>query len=317
MRLGLKDLAAEHAAMFVTNDVFQYHEQTISGETAFEILFGPDGPAGEALFHALHRKKIPGSQAGPTMVHVRDLLGGKASPAAVDEALAALPDVDEADVIRGQYRQHNTPVPAWSLDSTIRLARAAVCRAAGRDKDAETAYAQAAELVADGPTAGARTWVFGVSDAHRPFVEWGEYLFDRGRYHEAAERLLEGWKRFPEQPLLLFLSGKALAKAGDAKEGARRMELSHWVALGQERIRGKFLDELVRRGEASCREARGRTRPPRLLVPRPLLRQRDEPGSAGGSAQSRLLRRRESAASARYWSLSGRPTSFSSSSPRT
>jgi hypothetical protein len=252
MRLGLKDLAAEHAAMFVTSDVFQYHERTVSGETAFEILFGPDGPAGESLFHALHRKKIPGSQAGPTMMHVRDLLSGKASRTAVDEALAALPDVDEADAIRGQYRQHQSLVPAWSLDSTIRLARAAVCRAAGREKDAEKAYAQAAELIADRPTAGTRTWVFGVSDTHRPFVEWGEFLFDRARYHEAAEQFLEGWKRFPEQPLLLFLSGQALIKAGDAKEGARRMDLSHWVSLGQERIRGKFLDELVRRGEAAA-----------------------------------------------------------------
>jgi tetratricopeptide (TPR) repeat protein len=41
-------------------------------------------------------------------------------------------------------------------------------------------------------------------------------------------------------------------KAGDAKEGERRMELSHWVSLGQERVRGKFLDELIRRGEGKA-----------------------------------------------------------------
>jgi tetratricopeptide (TPR) repeat protein len=99
---------------------------------------------------------------------------------------------------------------------------------------------------------GVRTWVYGVSDAHGPFVEWGDFLADRGRFHEAAARLLDGWKRFPDQPLLLFLSGKALTKAGDAKEGNRRVELSHWVALGNERVRGKFLDELVRRGEAGA-----------------------------------------------------------------
>jgi tetratricopeptide (TPR) repeat protein len=40
--------------------------------------------------------------------------------------------------------------------------------------------------------------------------------------------------------------------AGDAKEGARRMELSHWVSLGQERVRGRFIDELVRRGEGKA-----------------------------------------------------------------
>jgi tetratricopeptide (TPR) repeat protein len=41
-----------------------------------------------------------------------------------------------------------------------------------------------------------------------------------------------------------------LAKAGDAQEGERRMQLAHWVSLGQERLRGRFLDDLVRRGEA-------------------------------------------------------------------
>jgi tetratricopeptide (TPR) repeat protein len=252
MRLGLKDLAAEHAAMFVADSFFQHHEQSISGESTFEILFGPDAAAGEVLFHVFRDKEIPGAEASVTMIRVRDLLRGMANVAAVDEALKALPNEEEAETIRGRYRRHNSPPPAWSLERAIRLARAAICRAARRDADAETAYKQAAELATDRPVAGARTWVYGVSDAHRPFIEWGDFLLDRGRYHESAARLLDGWKKFPDQPLLLFLSGKALAKSGEATEGARRMELSHWVALGQERIRGKFLDELVRRGEAAA-----------------------------------------------------------------
>ena len=238
--------------MFVTDSFFQHHEQSISGESTFEILFGPDSAAGEVLFHVFRDKKISGAEAGALMIRVRELLSGMASVAAVDEALKVLPNEEEAETIRGQYRRNNSPPPAWSLDSTIHLARAAVCRAAERDADAETAYKQAAGLTTDRPVAGARTWVYGVSDAHRPFIEWGDFLFDRGRHQESAARLLDGWKRFPDQPLLLFLSGKALAKGGNAKEGTRRMELSHWVALGQERIRGRFLDELVRRGEAAA-----------------------------------------------------------------
>src|SRR5262249_691483 len=60
-----------------------------------------------------------------------------------------------------------------------------------------------------------------------------------------------GWKLFPDQPLPLFLSGCALVSAGDKKEGQRRIELAHWVSLGNERLRGRFLDEMVRRGETA------------------------------------------------------------------
>ena len=186
------------------------------------------------------------------MTVVRELLSRKGSKVKVDEGVSALPNGVDAAAIRDSFDQDFQNIPTWAQESTIRLTAAAICRAAGRDADAETAFKQAAELTADGVVAGARTWVYGVSDAHRPFVEWGDFLYDRERYHESAARFLEGWKRFPEQPLLLFLSGKSLAKAGDAKEGERRMELSHWVALGQERVRGKFLDELVRRGEATA-----------------------------------------------------------------
>jgi tetratricopeptide (TPR) repeat protein len=252
MRLGFKDLAAEHAAFFVTDSVFEYHEHSTSGETAFEILLGPDSAAAESLFHALQRRKLPVAEAGPALIRVRELLSGKADPSAVDEALKSLPNDEEAEAIRGQYRQNRSATPGWALDSTIRLARATVCRAAGRNADAEAAYKEAAERAGDGAMTGERTWVFGVTDAHRPFVEWGEFLFSLGRYDESAATFLEGWKRFPDQPLPLFLSGKALAKAGNAKEAVRRIELSHWMALGQERIRGKFLDELVRRGEATA-----------------------------------------------------------------
>ena len=93
-----------------------------------------------------------------------------------------------------------------------------------------------------------------VSDHYsgRPWLELGDFLYDRGRFADATARFEAGWKRFPDQPLLLFLSGKALVKAGNIQEGDRRIELSHWVSLGNERVRGRFLDELVRRGEAKA-----------------------------------------------------------------
>jgi tetratricopeptide (TPR) repeat protein len=112
------------------------------------------------------------------------------------------------------------------------------------------AFKAAAEMsIEANNTGGARSWVYGTSDAYKPFIEWGDFLADRGRFKEAAERYLDGWQKFPDQPLPLFLSGKALVKLGNIQEGERRIELSHWVSLGQERVRGRFIEDLVRRGE--------------------------------------------------------------------
>jgi tetratricopeptide (TPR) repeat protein len=250
IRVGMRDLAAEHAGRFVSGDG-RARANATTGETVFEVLFGADAVAAEALFWALRDKRIPSDRAGDTMKQVRQLLLGTAPKEAVDEAVKLLDEMPIA-------AQPVPPRPGTELDSATNrrkinrlLALAAVCRAAKRDARAEAAFAAAADLAADAPeVAGPRTWAFGTSDAARPWVEFGEYLLDRGRFADAAARLLDGWKRFPEEPLLLFLSGKALRQAGDAKEGDRRVELAHWVSLGNERVRGKFLDELVRRGEA-------------------------------------------------------------------
>jgi len=242
LRVGLRDLAAEHAAQFLVSGIYRTGSDSPTGESVFEILFGSNATAGETLFSLLRARKIPGDVPGPTMIRVRELLTGKASKAAVDEAVGVLRELAPRPLLA-------TPEAA-TQHSHYHLALAAVCRAAGRDADADAAFKAATESIdVDVDVAGVRSWVFGVSDAYRPYVEWGDFLYDRGRYHEAAARLVDGWKRFPNQPILLFLSGKALVKAGDAKEGNRRIELSHWVSLGQERIRGRFLDELVRRGE--------------------------------------------------------------------
>src|SRR5207237_98528 len=155
----------------------------------------------EALFGALRAKKIPGNELGPTMIRTRDLLAGKASKTAVDEALKALRDATQT------FQFSRSPMTPESTDTWKvhkHLAIAAVCRAAGRDADAEAAFKAAAEMTSDtAEVAGARTWVYGVSDAYRPWVEWGDFLYDRGRFRDAAARYLEGWRKFPDQTLLM------------------------------------------------------------------------------------------------------------------
>jgi tetratricopeptide (TPR) repeat protein len=249
LRSGLRELACEHTGEFVAD---QQNGGFVDGrnESNLDVLFGNDADAAERLFAALRFKGVAGDQPGAVMVRVRELFLGTAPPGAAAAALAALADPGVAD------QQEHNPFglqSARQLRRTRLLAAALVARAAGKHPEAEAAFAAAAAEAADEPVpTGARAWVYGTSDAHRPWVEYGDYLYDRGRFADAAARYHEGWTKFPDVPLLLYLSGRALAKAGDAAEGKRRAELAHWVPLGNERARGKFLEELVRRGEAKA-----------------------------------------------------------------
>lgn len=256
LRVGFRDLACEHAALYVRNE--EAHEpDDHQGETVFDLLFETDAAAAESLYRALRRRAPPKLAPGQTMVLVRQLMTGTAPKASVDEAMKAMAESsppmprpsDELAPVRPADRNREVARP---------LARAIVCRAARRHEEAEKAYKEAitvaelSHLFAPEEVSGARSWVFGVSDAARPWLEYGEFLDERGRFADAAVQFETGWKRYPNQLLLLFLSGKALGRAGNAKEGDRRMELAHWVGLGNERARGKFLEELVRRGEGKA-----------------------------------------------------------------
>ncbi len=261
LRMGLRDLACEHAAQFVPPDA-EGQPAGAQGESPFELLFPNDPSAAETLFAVLRANKVPGDQPGATMIRVRDVLTGTASVAAVDQAVRLLRES------AGSLPNHGFLPGGDGTSSTIRfapsaralkarryLALALVCRAARRTADAEAAFKTAAGLSEGGDGAdaqGARSWVYGAPDPARVWVEWGEFLADAGRHRDAAAVFEAGWKLFPDQPLPLFLWGRALQKAGDTKDGARRIELAHWVSLGNDKVRGRFLDEMVRRGEAAA-----------------------------------------------------------------
>jgi len=242
LRVGLRDLACEHAARFVP-DSPEGRFVGNQGESPFELIFPNDAQAAESLYAALRTARIPGAEGGATMLRTRDLLTGQSGKAAVDEALRALKD----------------SITALGADPRLMKARrylalAQVCRAAGRHDAADEAYKVAAELTEHatdaGEASGTRSWVYGAPDPARVWIEWGEALAARGRHRDAATVLEAGWKLFPNQPLPLFLSGRALLAAGDEAEGKRRIELAHWVTLGNDKLRGRFLDELNTRGAA-------------------------------------------------------------------
>lgn len=85
----------------------------------------------------------------------------------------------------------------------------------------------------------------------------GDIYLSTKRYKEAAVEFRKAHELAPVKPIYLFLEGHALALAGDEAEGKRRMELSHWIALGDESTRYEFSEALSKRGfeQDSRREA--------------------------------------------------------------
>ena len=258
VRLGLRDTAAEHAAVFLASDDGRFREMFRNGESPFEILFDQDARPAESLFWTLRTARKPSDAAGDSLRRTRSLFVGTASPAAVDEAVKLLRDENAGG---SPDTEHST---AASRKVERLLALATVLRAAKRYVEAENAYLDAAKAAApstdedddDDRPRGTRSWVYGTSDDFRPWLELGDFYTDRGRHAEAARQFDLGGKRFPEQPILLFLAGQAHKRSGQAADGQKKIEMSHWVSLGNERVRGRFLEELVRRGavKAASRE---------------------------------------------------------------
>ena len=255
MRLGLRDTAAEHAAAFLASDDRRFRDMFRYGESPFEILFDSDARPAEALFWVLRNARKPSDSAGDSLRRVRELFIGKAPASAVDEAVKLLRDATTGDPPEAE----ETGAARRKVERL--LAEATVLKAAKRYADAENAYLDAAKAAApggdedddeDNRPRGARSWVYGTSDDFRPWLELGDFYTDRGRHADAARQFAAGAKRFPDQPILLFLHGQALKKAGQVAEGQKTIERSHWVSLGNERVRGRYLEELVRRGAANA-----------------------------------------------------------------
>ena len=253
VRSGRYDLACEHfgqALAFAEEQSGGRRRGSVS-QDPFEVIFEADADAAKFWWRSLRRAKPAGEPPGTTMKRVRSLLTGTGDAAdlmhAEKAAAGAAPSVDATD---GQADD-------WHANRALALS--AAYRAAGRADDAIAALATVADRMARATdddeartsrqyAAGSRGWIFGIDERFRFWVELGDLLSEQGRHKDAAARLEQGWRKSPDNPVLLYLSGRALQKAGDEKEGRRRTELAHWVALGNARLRGRFLEELVIRG---------------------------------------------------------------------
>lgn len=253
VRVGLHDLAAEHLGEFLARTGRDAREGQFAGsQNPFEALFDADAEAAQFWWKTLGKNRTDAEKPGRTMLRVRRLLTGKATADELADAIK-LAGQDAID-------------PGSPAGFARAVALAAVYRAARRPDDAIAELAKVADKLAT-PAApavglepddesprfgrGARSWVFGTDERVMLWIDLGDMLFDQNRPRAAAERYYQGWQEFPENPLPLYLSGRALMMAGDEKEGKRRVDASHLVGLGNARVRGRFLEELLARGPLS------------------------------------------------------------------
>lgn len=258
LRAGCFDLAAEHAGL-VMESLDKNGDTFDATPEPFELLFEEDAEAARGWWHAFrHSPVLAGEAPGARMRRVRELLAGKASVKREAEAMAAtLIGVEGlmdrvrihrglAAVSRRAENWHETEkhlresVKIWSLDSE------------GKPVTPET-IRQYAYTNPSGP----RSWLFSTNETVKITIDLGEFLNERGRHVEAAKVFEQAWQQYPNNPIPLYLSGRSLLAAHDLKEGQRRIQIAHLVALGDAQLRGRFLHELCERGQmADVRGAR-------------------------------------------------------------
>jgi tetratricopeptide (TPR) repeat protein len=222
MRCGLADLAFEHAGKIL--DVSE--DNTWPGRL-FEKLFSDRKKEAEALYSFLQMP--PRTPASESLRRVRSFLTGKGTA----KDLTDLSD---------QLKKRLKDAPPQPLDSRIFLALGESAHLAKlptlarecleRGKSAET-FLRLGDFLAE-----QKEWTEAAKWYHSAY-RLGVQDMLKHRLEEADEEALV--------PLALYLSGWALEKAGQAETGRKRMEQSHWLPLGNERVRASFVRALLKR----------------------------------------------------------------------
>jgi tetratricopeptide (TPR) repeat protein len=240
-RVGLRDLAADHAGEAIT----QMMKAGMPGgfATLLEPVFGDNKEVAEAWWQ-LFRRELPDEAPAIAMKRVRDILSGKLDAKKLDEWIGKMakerpvdPDLDRR------------PRPGVRSRFSGPDAVAAAYRATGDAAKTEQYLKQAAEKRPTGDR----------------WIALGDFRMAKKKYTEAAAAYAEAAKHshatleveldgeefiMPEEKgpaLATYLQGRALLLAGNTAEGKRLIELGHWLPLGNEGMRAKLVDELNKR----------------------------------------------------------------------
>jgi tetratricopeptide (TPR) repeat protein len=172
------------------------------------------------------RRKFPGEAATVTVKRLRDFFGRKLS---LKEEAALLKEMaEDAAKLKDDERE-------------IALHCAAdTCRALGRD-DLLEGYLE--------------KWAAAGGD-QRAWLGLGDLSAENKRWKEAAERYKRAWEKDRSKAISAYLYGRALAQAGQEKEGRRWTDIAEALPLASEESRATFAGELTERGldEAAGRQ---------------------------------------------------------------
>jgi tetratricopeptide (TPR) repeat protein len=252
-RSGMRDLAADCAARCLQS----LHTNMRGGEEVLVLspVFEERTVTVAVWWRALRADK-PDADPTATMARVREFVDGKADRTKADRLAELIAGLNETKLQPGGRPIGNSVVfgvsPAQADYATAEAYRSV--RAADK---AEEFYKKAANAK-PADVDRARRLIDDLTDleddggvvpVHYPFLMgYADFLAAAKRWKEAAAMYRKAWDAAPDQALPLFLCGNATKLAGDQKEGARLMELAHWVPLGNEVQRVKFSEDLGKRG---------------------------------------------------------------------
>jgi tetratricopeptide (TPR) repeat protein len=164
------------------------------------------------------RDKFPADDGKTRLKRLRDLYEHKASPKEITAWLKEM--ADQGANLKGEQREGTLALIVHT------------CRDLGRD-DLIDGYLE--KWAAAG--AGTRAWMM-----------LGDRSAERKRWKEAAECYRHAWEKDRSAALPLYLRGRALAQAGEEKEGRRWMEIAEMMPLGSEDKLATFAGGLTDHG---------------------------------------------------------------------
>jgi predicted Zn-dependent protease len=237
-RVGLKDLAFEHFIKVITDGLPKGVQIQNPGPPLDKIF--PQQKETARAWWKLLRQKFRDENSAAILKRLRNLMEGKVAAKEVKTW------IEESDESLSKPPNPVSPPEA----AQIRQALAEVALTAGFGDLATSLFEKA-----------------GTSEA---LIRLGDLDAAKKQWTKAAERYQQAWKKNLDferpnknrpafdplaervNPLALYLAGDTLVKAGQAKEGKKLIEQSHWVLLGDSSGRHTFLRALVERGHSTA-----------------------------------------------------------------
>jgi tetratricopeptide (TPR) repeat protein len=236
LRLGLKELAYEHAAA-----LFARWKPENVDEFLTQVAF-PESAKTAAVWWRYFRDKHPKDEPGDTMKRLRAIVECRIPFQEFTDLVE-----DAMRYARGMREEQRVECFLWLADS---------CRDRGADvperncaENAMTAGVALAAKSADGeePSPARRIALLRLA-----LERLADFYMSKSDWTRAAEYYGKEWETDHMRPLPAYLRGLALVKGGQEKEGNRLVDLAHDLPLAEPDARHSFIYWLDERGHADA-----------------------------------------------------------------